>query len=102
MIVRGCILATTGFITLTIGRGGRIVHVAITCPPVPQYKHRPWVSHLCRSEDERQVRSTCMGSWPGFAVLRVTGCRRSEKLKEFWDSIKPDCIRLAHLIESLA
>ncbi len=84
MIVRGCILATPAFITLTIGRGGRIGHVAITCPPALQYKHRPWVSHLCRSEDERRVMSTSMASWPGFGVLRVTGCRRSGKLGEFW------------------
>ncbi len=48
---RGCILATTGFITLTIGQGRRIGHVEITCLPAPQCKHRPW---LCRSVDERR------------------------------------------------
>lgn len=49
IVVSGCVLAIDGLITLTMGRGGRIGHAMMTCPTAPQYKHKLWVSHLCRS-----------------------------------------------------
>ncbi len=44
--VRGCILSIAGLMTLTMGLGGRIGHIAIPCPSAPQYKHKPRVSRL--------------------------------------------------------
>ncbi len=61
-VVSGCIFMIVGPIILTKGRGGRIEHNTITCPPAPQYRHSTRVSRLCRSTDESRFVSTCMGS----------------------------------------
>ncbi|XP_067260299.1 uncharacterized protein [Chanodichthys erythropterus] len=60
VVVSGFIVWRVEMMALTMGRGGRVGHSEITCPGEPQYKHKFWVSLLCRSAGVRQVDSTCM------------------------------------------
>ncbi len=61
-----------GSIALTMGLGGWIGHNAIRCPPIPQYRHSPRDSRLCRSTDESRLVLTCMGSLPASVVLVIS------------------------------
>ena len=74
--VSGFICLMVGKMALTRERGGRMGHVERICPGDPQYKHRFWVSHLCRSVLVRWLESSNMGSWAGSGGLTGSGRQR--------------------------
>ncbi len=72
----GYILGLDGLMALTMGRGGRMGHAAITCPVAPQYKHNPCDKRRCLSMRVSRVLSICMGSGAGSGGLMFSGRRR--------------------------
>ncbi len=76
-------------------------HVDITCPPFPQYRHKPLVSRLCRSADDNRMLSVIMGSETGSGGWFASGWHCGGVQRVIWVcSSKHDCIRQEHRMES--
>jgi len=88
MVVRDFILFIGGRMALTMGQRGRVGHAEMTCPGAPQYKHNPWVSHLCRSVKVSWVFSSCMGSLASSGGLMDSGRQRDDVSSDWpwWSS----------------